>query len=69
MPTLLISGEFDASLDSEQELLLQRIPNVRQVTLAGASHMYMLDSNEMEAKTLKLVGDFLQASGKEEKQT
>ncbi len=59
VPTLLINGEFDTSFDEEQFPLFERIPDVRWVTLAGASHMYWLDSEELEARTLKIVGEFL----------
>ena len=62
VPTLLISGEIDMSFDEEQLPFFERIPNVRWVTIAGASHMYWLDSDELETKTLKLVGEFLQRS-------
>lgn len=59
VPTLLINGEFDTSFNEEQLPFFERIPRVGWVTVAGASHMYWLDSDELEAKTLKVVGNFL----------
>ena len=62
VPTLILNGEIDTSFDSEQLPYFERIPNVRWAKFAGASHMYFLDSDDLEAKTLKNVGEFLQAA-------
>ncbi len=59
VPTLLYNGEFDTVQDESVTPLFNHIPHSRWRTLAGASHMPHLDSEELRDKTLQLVGDFL----------
>lgn len=56
---MLVNGEFDTSQYEPTLPFFEHIPRVRWVTIANASHMPFLDSPELLAKTLRLVGDFL----------
>lgn len=59
VPTLIYNGEFDTAQYESTLPFFEHIPRVRWITLQGASHMSHLDSPEMRAKTLLLVGQFL----------
>ncbi len=59
VPTMLVTGELDTSPDWVYVPFFEHIPKVRWIVINGASHMYWLDTPELEEKTLKLVHEFL----------
>jgi L-proline amide hydrolase len=56
VPTLVISGEFDEATSECQLPFIERIPDVRQGVVAGASHLSMVEQPETY---FRIVSDFL----------
>lgn len=58
VPTLLYHGEWDIERDEIIAPYVEHIPNIRKVTVAGASHMSHLDNEDCQERVMKLVGTF-----------
>jgi L-proline amide hydrolase len=56
VPTLVISGEFDEATIECQQPFIEKIADVRQVIVAGASHLSMVEQPETY---FRFVSDFL----------
>lgn len=53
----MVKGEFDQCLDFCQEPILRLVPQVQEVTLAGASHMM---TEEVPQELMTVITTFLE---------